>query len=97
MGQFEPRAGECLGKSLRVLEEASRNLLVVRVEAQRQVGRQHLRLLLLRRVMREGDDILGILGHPLVRTGRRLLQHPFEFEQVLEEVVAPLRRRLRHR
>ncbi len=36
----------------------------------------------------------AILRRPLVRTGRTLGQFPFVAEQVGEEVVAPLRRRL---
>jgi hypothetical protein len=37
----------------------------------------------------------GALRLPLLGAGRALGQLPFEFEQVVEEVVAPLRRRLR--
>src|SRR6185437_7282476 len=37
----------------------------------------------------------AILGPPLVRSGWTLRQLPFELKEVLEEVVAPLRRRLR--
>ncbi|MGY4347160.1 hypothetical protein ACVWXM_003627 [Bradyrhizobium sp. GM7.3] len=40
-----------------------------------------------------GNDRLGALGRPLLRTARALSQLPFVLEQVLEEVVAPLRRR----
>ena len=43
--------------------------------------------------MRNGAGAGAALGHPLVRTGRALRELPFEAEQVLEEVVAPLRRR----
>mmetsp|Transcript_53157 Transcript_53157/g.124507 ORF Transcript_53157/g.124507 Transcript_53157/m.124507 type:complete len:299 (+) Transcript_53157:1535-2431(+) len=41
-----------------------------------------------------GNDGFGILGHPLLGAGGRLGQLPFVGEQVVEEVVAPLRRRL---
>ena len=44
--------------------------------------------------MRVGNDSLGVLGDPLKRAGGRLLQLPFEAEEVLEEEVAPLGRRL---
>ena len=47
MGQLEPCASERLGEGLRVLEKTARYLLVDRVEAQRQVGGQHGRLVLL--------------------------------------------------
>ena len=95
MGQLEPGAGERLGESLRVLQEAARNLLIGRVDTQRQVRGQHGRLVLLGRIVRVGDDGLGILGLPLDGAGRAAGLHPFILEQVLEEEVAPLRRRLR--
>src|ERR1043166_1045782 len=43
------------------------------------------------------DIGLAALCFPLRHAGRALRQLPFVFEQVLEEVVAPLRRRLRPR
>ncbi len=76
MGQLEPGAGEGLGERLRVLQEAARDLLVGRVEAQRQVGGQHGRLVLLRRIVRDGDDSPASFGYPLVRAGRRLRSAP---------------------
>ena len=42
-----------------------------------------------------GDGGLGAFGFPLLGAGRALGQLPFVLEQVVEEVVAPLRRRLR--
>src|SRR5262249_13900753 len=48
-----------------------------------------------RRVERVRDRRLGTLRLPLPRTGRALRQLPFVFEQVVEEGIAPLRRRLR--
>src|ERR1700722_10472955 len=51
--------------------------------------------MLLRRVIGVGDAGLGAFGFPLLGAGRALGQLPFVLEQVLEEVVAPLRRRLR--
>ena len=44
-----------------------------------------------------GMTFAGVLGDPLLRAGRALGQLPLEAEQVLEEVVAPLRRRLASR
>src|ERR1700682_5768698 len=51
--------------------------------------------MLLRGVMRVRDRGLGALRLPLLCAGRALGQLPFEVEQVIEEVVASLRRRLR--
>ncbi len=95
MGQLEPGASEGFGESLRVFQEASRDFLVGWVETQRQIGGQHGRLALLRRIVRVRDDFLSILGLPLDGASRAAGLHPFVLEQVLEEVVAPLRRRLR--
>ena len=50
--------------------------------------------MLLRRIEGVRDDRLGILRHPLVGAGRAPGEFPLEAEQVLEEVVAPLRRGL---
>ena len=41
VGQLEPGAGEGVGELVRILEEAPRDLLVGRVEAQREVRGQH--------------------------------------------------------
>ena len=75
--------------------EAPRDLLVGRVEAQSEVRGQHGRNMLLRLVIRVRDRGLGALRLPLLRAGRALGQLPFEVEQIIEEVVAPLRRGLR--
>src|SRR5678815_2497484 len=45
--------------------------------------------------IRDRNCGLGVLRLPLLRSGRALGQLPFVLEQVVEEVVAPLRRRLR--
>ena len=78
-----------------MLVEAPRDLLVGRVEAQREVRGQH----------GGRDALLGVvgmghrsrarpaLGLPLMGAGRALGQLPLVAEQVLEEAVAPLRRR----
>ncbi len=91
--QLEPGPGERVRELVRVLHEAPRDLLVDRVEPQRQVRGQHGRQVLLRRVVRVRHRRLGSLGHPLVRAGRALRQLPFVAEEVPEEVGAPLRRR----
>ncbi|MET3220545.1 hypothetical protein ABIF35_001332 [Bradyrhizobium japonicum] len=97
MGELEPGAGECIRELIRVLQEAPRDLLIGRIEAQREIGGQHRRPVLLRLVEGVGNDRLGTLGRPLVRAARALRQLPFVLEQVPEEVVAPLRRRRRPR
>ena len=51
--------------------------------------------MLLRLVKRVRDGGLGALRLPLLCAGRALGQLPFEVEQIIEEVVAPLRRGLR--
>ena len=93
--QLEPGAGERVRELVRMLHEAPRDLLVGRVEAQREVGGQHGRVDALRLVvgMRHRAGARPVLRLPLMRAGRALRQLPFVAEQVLEEVVAPLRRR----
>ncbi|MGY4499848.1 hypothetical protein ACVWYH_003779 [Bradyrhizobium sp. GM24.11] len=93
VGELEPGAGERVRELIGIFEEAARDLLIGRIHAQREVGRQHRRAMLLRLVERIRNDRVGILGRPLVRTARALRQLPFVVEQVLEEIVAPLRRR----
>ncbi len=95
MGELEPGAGERVRELVRMLVEAPRDLFVGRVEAQCEVGGQHGRKVFLGRVMRVRDRGLGALRLPLLRAGRALGQFPFELEQIVEEVVAPLGRGLR--
>ena len=95
--QLEPRPGERVGELIGMLQEAPRNLFVGRVEPQRQVRGQHGRQTLLRRIVRVGNRCFGALGDPLMRAGRAFGQLPFVLEQVLEEIIAPLRRRLASR
>ena len=92
--ELEPGPRERVGELVRILQEAPRDLLVGRVEAQRQVGGQHGRHMLLRRVVGVRDRGFRALRLPLLGAGRALGQLPFVFEQVLEEQVAPLGRRL---
>jgi hypothetical protein len=93
--QLEPRPGEGVGELVGILQEAPRDFLVSRVDAQGDVGGQHGRRDPLGRVvrMRHGAGAGAILRLPLMRAGRALGQFPFVAEQVLEEVVAPLRGR----
>ncbi len=94
VGELEPGAGERVGKFLRVLVEAARDLLVGRIEAQRQVGRRHHRRVLLRRVVGVRDHVLrlAVLRHPLVSAGRALGQLPFVAEEHVEVAHVPGRR-----
>ena len=93
--ELEPGAGEGIGKLGRIFIEAPRDLLVGRVHAQRQVGGQHGRHLLLRLVEGVRNRGIGAFRLPLPRSGRALCQLPFEFEQIVEEMIAPSGRRLR--
>ena len=75
--------------------EAPRDLLVGRIEPEREVRRQHRRRDLLRRIVgvRHRACAGAVLRLPLLRAGRALRQLPLVLEEVLEEVVAPLGRR----
>jgi len=94
VGELEPRLGEGIGELVRVLEEVTGDLFVLRIETQRQVRGKHGWLALLVRVEGVGNDFPHVLCDPLMRASRALGQLPFEVEQVLEEVVGPLRRGL---
>ena len=93
MGQLVPRPGKGVRKLGGVLVEASGDGLVDRVDLQGQVRRQHHRGVPLRRIVgirhRIGRRI--VLRRPLVRAARALRKLPVVAEQVLEEVVVPLR------
>ncbi|MGY4437811.1 hypothetical protein ACVW04_000593 [Bradyrhizobium sp. LM2.3] len=95
MGELEPGAGEGVGELIGILQEAPRDFLIGGIETQREIGGQHGRPMLLGLVESVRNDRLRALGRPLLRTRRALRQFPFVLEQVLEEVVAPLRRRRR--
>src|SRR5581483_10097597 len=83
--ELVPRLRERLCELVRMLEEAPRDLLVLRVEPQREIRRQH-----------PGGGAVPVraLLAPLLRAGRALRQLPLVREEVLEEAVAPRRRRL---
>ncbi len=92
--ELEPGARERVGELVGILQEAPRNFPVGRVEPEREVRRQHPRHVLLRLVERVRDRGFRAFRLPLLCTGGTLRQLPFESEQVLEEVVAELRRRV---
>ncbi len=73
-------------------QEAAGDLLVDRVDAQREVGREHGRRDLLGRVVGVGDGARAraVLRTPLVGARGALEQLPLVAEEDLEEVVAPL-------
>ena len=90
VGQLEPGAGEGVGERLLVLGEAPGDLLVDRVEAERQVRRQHPRLALARAErVRHQVVARAALGPPLVGARRGLEQLPLVAEQDVEELVVP--------
>ena len=94
VGQLKPRARKGFVEGLRIVQEATGNFLEFRVKTQRQVGDQHGWLAFFRRVERVRHNFRRIHGFKLNCACRAAGLHPFVFEQVLEEVVAPLGRGL---
>lgn len=86
--KLEPSAGESIVQLFGVLEEAARNLVVGGVKAERQVGGQHGRLVLLILVVGVGNDQVVSLGLPLVGTSRALDLLPLVLVHVFEVLVA---------
>lgn len=86
--QLEPSARESIVELVRVLEEASRDLVVCGIEAQGQIGRQHSRHVLLVRVVGVGNDLVVGLCLPLTSTTGRLDLLPLVLVHVFEIVVA---------
>lgn len=86
--ELEPSAGEGIVELVRVLEEATRDLVVGRVEAKRQIGGQHSGLVLLSRVVGVGDDQVISLSLPLVCTSRALNLLPLVLVHILKVLVA---------
>ena len=95
MRKLEPGARERVRELLRMLVETPRDPLVGWVEPQREVCRQHGRNAFFRLVVRIGNVGAGIFRFPLIGAGRTRLEFPFIFEQIVEKVIAPLRRCLR--
>ena len=95
MGELVPRPREGIGELLRMLEEATGDLFVGRIEAQGEVGGQHGRCAPLGRIVgiRNGAGAGAARWGPLMGTGRTLRQFPLVTEQILEKVVAPPGRR----
>src|SRR5215469_7858178 len=93
--QLEPSAGECVGELIRMLVEAPRDLFVRWIEPQREIRGQHGWRTMLGWIEGIRDRALAcaIFRRPLMRASRALGQFPVIFEQILEVVVAPLRRR----
>ena len=93
--QLEPCASEGVGELVRMLVEAPGDLLVRRIKPQREVRGEHRGRTALRRIVRVRNRTRAgaPLRRPLIGAGRAFRQLPFVAEQVLEEVVAPFRRR----
>ena len=89
--QLEPRPREGVRELVRVLQEAPRDRLVDRVDAQREVGGQHRRRPHQRAVLGVGHGVraAAVLRLPLVGAGRALRQLPLVAEEVLEVGVVP--------
>ncbi|KIW46969.1 uncharacterized protein PV06_02586 [Exophiala oligosperma] len=94
MKQLEPSTGKGIVELVGILEEVTGDLLVDWIEAEREIGGQHSRGVLLVRVESIRDDIARVLGHPLVGTSRRLFELPIELEEIFEIGVAELVRGL---
>ncbi len=93
MQQLVPGLAERVGELIRVGLEPLRDLVVLRVDAHRQIGREHRRRVSLLRIVRVGDRVLGgtALRLPLLRARGTLGELPLVSVQVLEEAVVPLR------
>src|SRR6185437_12318948 len=94
MGKLEPCSGKRVGELIGMLVEAARDLLVSRIEAQREIGSQHRRRMAFGWIMRirHGTIACPVFWPPLMCAGRALGKFPFKAEQVVEEIVAPLSR-----
>src|SRR5579875_408050 len=88
--ELEPGAGECVGELVRVFVEAARDFLIRRIEAQGQIGGEHRGDAFFRVIERVRYVCLAILGSPLLRSRGTGCELPLIFEEVLEEVIAPL-------
>src|SRR5581483_5523668 len=91
---FEPGTRECIGELLRMIVKAARYFFIDRIEAQRQIRSQHGRYMLFGSIVGVRNAGSGIPGPPLLDAGRTFGQLPLVLEKVVEEIVAPFRRRL---
>src|SRR5690349_19708394 len=71
MRQLEPRLRERVSKLIGIVMEVTRDLLVGRIESQREIRRQHRWRDLARRIvsMRHGASAGAVLRLPLLRAG----------------------------
>ena len=94
VGQLEPGAGVGIGKLIGVGQEVARDFFVGRIELEREIGRGHRGRVLLARVVRVGDHVLGrhVFGTPLDGTGSRGHLLVVVLEQHLEIAHVPLGR-----
>ena len=94
MRQLEPGAREGIGQLIRVLQEATRNRPIGRVQLHRHIRRGHDWRVALGGVMRirHGISKRAIGRNPLIGTSRAFRQHPIMVHQVLEIVIVPLGR-----
>lgn len=92
--QLEPSTGKGISELVGVLEEAARDLLVGRVDTERQISRQHSGEMLLVGVKGIRNEWLSVLGNPLRSASGALGELPLVLEEVLEVLVAPLGRGL---
>src|SRR5262249_47931135 len=92
--QLEPRFSKRVGELLRMIVETLRNRRINGIHPERQIGRQHERRVLLRRIVGIWNRAIPrpILRSPLVCACRTLRELPLKAEQVFQVVVAPLRR-----
>ena len=97
--QLEPCARKCIRELLWILEEPTRNRLVVWIHAQRKIRGEHHGRMALRSVVRirYGGGCRFIGGDPLMRTGRTLGEFPFVAEQGFKVAVVPRGGRCRPR
>ena len=93
--QFKPRTSKRFVERLRIVQETAGDFLELRIETQRQVGNQHRRLTFFRWIKRIRNNFWRVNRFKLNSTCRTASLYPLVFEQVLEEIVAPLGWRLR--
>src|SRR5690348_9437668 len=94
MRELDPRFCEGIGELVRMIEEALRDGPVDRIHSQSEVGSEHEWRVPLRWIMRVRNRACSgsVFRSPLMCTRRALGEFPFEAEEVLQIVVAPLRR-----